>query len=144
MRVIFILIFFSLFLCSQTINEQIHALDKATPTERVALMNSIKEQLISMNTERRMKTIASLQAKLQHKSEEQEVANETQNVHTEETKESHSHVKEGHGLEKEMMHKDESVHMQNELHQHQHNRRSEQNENRAGGEHGANQHGEAK
>jgi hypothetical protein len=144
MRVIFILIFFSLLVWSQTINEQIHALDKATPKERVALMNSIKEQLISMNTERRMKTIASLQSKLQHKSENKEEGHEPKNLHTKETKERDSHSKEGHDLEKKMMHKDESLHIQNELHQHQHNRRSEQSENRGAGEHGTNRNGEAK
>ncbi len=130
MRVIFILIFFSLFLWSQTINEQLHALDKATPKERVALMNSIKEQLVRMNTERRMKTIETLQDKLQHKNAHQENAHQEElpehnNIEIDDKNEAHSDIKESHDVAKEMMHKDESVHMHNELHQHQHNRREE-------------------
>ena len=70
MRVIFSLIFLSLFLLSETINEQIHALEIATPQERVALMNHIKKQLISMNEEKRMQTLGALRAKLQAKNEE--------------------------------------------------------------------------
>ena len=70
MKVIFSLIFFSLFLLSETLNEQIHALEDATPQERVALMNHIKEQLISMNEEKRMQTLGALRAKLQAKNEE--------------------------------------------------------------------------
>ena len=137
MRVIFILIFFSLFLWSQTINEQIHALDKATPKERVALMNSIKEQLISMHTEKRMKTIETLQEKLQHKNEHK------QEVKIDDKNEAHSDIKEGHDIVKEMMHKDESAHMHNELHQHQHNRRQEGKSDReTPSGHGNNRNGE--
>jgi len=70
MRIVFLLIFSSLLLLSETINEQIHALETATPQERVELMNHIKEQLISMNEENRMQTLSKLRAKLQDKHEE--------------------------------------------------------------------------
>ncbi len=64
MKIIFSLICISIFLLSATINEQIHALEDASPKERVALMNHIKEQLIEMNHEERMNTITALQEKL--------------------------------------------------------------------------------
>jgi len=73
MRVIFSLIFLSLLLLSETINEQIHALETATPQERVELMNHIKEQLISMNEEKRMQTLGALRAKLQAKQNENHI-----------------------------------------------------------------------
>ena len=68
-------LFISLFiitniLFSQTINEQIHALEKASPQERVKLMNNIKKELMNMNEEKRMSTISSLREKLQAKHEE--------------------------------------------------------------------------
>ncbi|CAA6826037.1 MAG: Unknown protein [uncultured Sulfurovum sp.] len=49
---------------TQTINEQIKSLEYVTPTERVALMNQIKEQLIEMNQNERMNTIEKLRAKM--------------------------------------------------------------------------------
>jgi len=70
MRLIFSLIFLSLSLLSETINEQIHALETATPQERVELMNHIKEQLISMNEENRIQTLETLRANIQTKHEE--------------------------------------------------------------------------
>ena len=84
MRVIFSLIFLSLFLCSQTINEQIHALEDSTPKERVDLMNSIKEQLVSMNEEKRMQIIETLREKLHsNHSTEDEVVIDTEQVKSE-------------------------------------------------------------
>ena len=67
MKIFFSLIITTVLIFSQTINEQIHALENASPQKRVELMNHIKEQLISMNHEKRMKTIANLQKKLQAK-----------------------------------------------------------------------------
>lgn len=67
MKIHFLLIFVSLFLWSQSFNAQIHALEKATPKERVALMNHIKKQLITMNQKERMKTLKALKAKLHSK-----------------------------------------------------------------------------
>ena len=67
MKLIFSLIVTTVLLFSITINEQIHALENASPQKRVELMNHIKEQLISMNNEKRMKTIGVLQKKLQSK-----------------------------------------------------------------------------
>jgi hypothetical protein len=64
---LFLWMFLPLLLSAETINEQIHALQNATPQERVELMNSIKEQLISMNENKRMATLASLREKLQQK-----------------------------------------------------------------------------
>ncbi len=65
MKIFFSLIVTTVLLLSQTINEQIHALENASPEKRVELMNHIKEQLISMNHEERMNTISLLQEKLQ-------------------------------------------------------------------------------
>ena len=65
MKIIFSLIITTVLLFSITINEQIHALEKASPQKRVELMNHIKEQLISMNQEERMKAIGTLQEKIQ-------------------------------------------------------------------------------
>jgi len=73
MKIIFSLIFLSLSLLSETINEQIHSLETATPQERVALMNHIKEQLISMNEEKRMKALSKLRVKLQAKNKESQL-----------------------------------------------------------------------
>jgi len=67
MKIIFSFIFITLLLFSQTINEQIHALENANPAKRVALMNSIKQQLINMKQEKRLKIITVLQKKLQVK-----------------------------------------------------------------------------
>ncbi len=115
MRIFCSLIFLSLFLYSENINEQIHALQNATPQERVELMNSIKEQLISMNEEKRIQTLETLRDKLQHNSEakheEHEVKNEMTN-HRES-------VKEHHALHEDMCEHEDASHIhQNELHQH--------------------------
>jgi len=72
MKIFFLFFCMSMLLLSQSINEQIHALEDATPEKRVELMNHIKEQLIAMNHEKRMKTIHTLQAKLQRKHENNE------------------------------------------------------------------------
>jgi len=82
MRVIFSLICMSIMLISDTVNEQIHALENATPTERVALMNKIKEQLIEMNDEERMSTISTLQKKLhiKNKTNEHNDLDSSQNI----------------------------------------------------------------
>jgi len=65
-------IFISLFilsniLFSQSTNDNIHALEKASPQERVRLMNHIKKELMNMTEEKRMRTIHSLREKLQAK-----------------------------------------------------------------------------
>ena len=65
-------IFISLFilsniLFSQSTNDKIHALEKASPQERVRLMNHIKKELMNMTEEKRMRTIHSLREKLQAK-----------------------------------------------------------------------------
>ena len=70
MRISILLFIITNILSSQTINEQIHALEKASPQERVKLMNNIKRELISMNEEKRMSTISSLREKLQARHEE--------------------------------------------------------------------------
>jgi len=67
MKIVFSFLCMSMVLFSQSINEQIHALEDATPEKRVELMNHIKEQLIAMNHEERMKTIRTLQKELQKK-----------------------------------------------------------------------------
>jgi hypothetical protein len=59
-------------LLSQSINEQIQALEEATPEKRVELMNHIKEQLIIMNQEERMDTIHLLKTQLHNENEVKE------------------------------------------------------------------------
>ena len=107
MKIFFSLIVTTGLLLSQTINEQIYALEDASPEMRVELMNSIKQQLMSMNQERRMKTIGILQKKLQVK---------------------HSPISSvnSHTLENRNEHKDESTHNshleQHEIQEHMRNR----------------------
>ena len=57
MKIFYILSLFLSLLSALSINEQIRSLERATPKERVALMNHIKEQLIEMNQNERMDTI---------------------------------------------------------------------------------------
>jgi hypothetical protein len=59
-------------LSALTINEQIHSLEGATPKERVALMNHIKEQLIEMNQHERMDSIHLLKSQLHTEGGEEE------------------------------------------------------------------------
>jgi len=67
MPLIFAFIISCLPLFSQTINAQIHALEKASPTERVVLMNHIKRQLVHMNQNKRKRTLDLLKHKLHSK-----------------------------------------------------------------------------
>ena len=99
MKIIFSLMCMSLLLISSTINEQIHALENASPKERVALMNHIKEQLIEMNHAERMNTIASLQEKLyvKHEQNQQEDLGNGQNKSL--CKESNKQAHRGRNLE---------------------------------------------
>ena len=111
MRIFFSLTLLSLFLYSETINEQIHALEDATPKERVRLMNSIKEQLVSMNEEKRMQTIETLREKIEHTSDVEHKMIEIDN-------------------HEEIVEHVESSHIQDELHQHeQHHEYSHPEEN---------------
>jgi len=112
MKIIVLFIFITLLLFSQTMNEQIHALEYATPEKRVALMNHIKEQLITMNHKERMKTIHTLQKKLQVKHE-----NQSHQSHSDENKlepyERHEQSQEEHQRDS---------HLHQEVHQHEENR----------------------
>ena len=47
---------------SESLNEQIEAMQHATPQERVAKMNRLKTQIASMNEEERLKAIETLQS----------------------------------------------------------------------------------
>ena len=122
MRVLFSLIFLSLFLYSQTINEQIHALQEATPKERVALMNSIKEQLVTMNEEKRMQTIEALREKLHGSHEVDEAydgeikSEDMQSKHMEKDMKVEEMHQEQHS---NMMQQQETQHMQEEIMMHQ-------------------------
>lgn len=49
---------------ADSINAQIEAIQKASPQERVVLMNNLKLQLASMNEEARSKAIGTLQTKM--------------------------------------------------------------------------------
>jgi len=133
MRIVFLLIFSSLLLLSETINEQIHALETATPQERVELMNHIKEQLISMNEENRMKTLSKLRAKLQDKHEESHV--EISQTYCKDNKNHQKglHLKMHQGM---MQSHEDNVRQMNEQHQHlrqnNNNRERMEEENRNG------------
>ena len=48
-----------------SIDQQIAAMQQATPQERVKLMNQFKQQLASMNAEERSKSITQLREKMQ-------------------------------------------------------------------------------
>jgi len=65
MRIVFTFLIFCTILFSQTINEQIRALQDISPRKRVEMMNNIKKQLIQMNQKQRNKTISDLRKKLQ-------------------------------------------------------------------------------
>ena len=71
MRLLFQLIILTILGFSQNINEELKELSSATPEKRVELMNHIKEQLIIMNQQERIETIAKLRAKLQPPSSHQ-------------------------------------------------------------------------
>ncbi len=64
MKIIYSVLIVCSLLNSQSINEQIQALEEATPEKRVELMNRIKEQLIIMNQDERMETIGLLKSQL--------------------------------------------------------------------------------
>jgi len=64
MRLLFRLFIFSILGFSQTLNEQLQELEHASKARRVELINRIKEQLILMNQEERLKTIEKMRAKL--------------------------------------------------------------------------------
>ena len=58
---------FCILLFSQTINEQIRALEHTSPKMRVKMMNNIKKQLIKMNQKQRKEALSSLRKKLHTK-----------------------------------------------------------------------------
>ncbi len=107
MKTFFSLIVTTGLLLSQTINEQIYALEDASPEMRVELMNSIKQQLMSMNQERRMKTIGILQKRLQVKPSQQE----QEHHHLVESQHEHNHKAtrglhlKQHEVQEQMMHR---------------------------------------
>ena len=102
---IFSLVVTTVLLFSETINEQIHALESASPQERVELMNSIKMQLISMNHEERMKTIGNLQKKLQvkHTQMNAETAHEHESQNDDRDEAKNEHQLEQHEMQEHMM-----------------------------------------
>jgi len=138
MRVIFSFILLSLFLSAQPINEQIHALQDATPEERVELMNNIKKQLVSMNAQRRMLTIETLREQLKHKDEIKHEVNDVDHTAEqvlEDEIETHVEASETQqGREETMTQHEEATHIHNELHQHeyQHEHTAEEHTNRNG------------
>jgi hypothetical protein len=54
----------TILLSADTINEQIEAIQKATPQERAELMNALKKKLASMNEEERANAINTLQTEI--------------------------------------------------------------------------------
>ena len=111
MKMLFSLIITTVFLFSQTINEQIHALEDASPEQRVELMNSIKKQLISMNQEKRMKTIGDLQKKLQVKHEQRntETTHQLENTSNNEDEPTADAHLEQHEMQEHMMNRSHSA-----------------------------------
>jgi len=61
-----------------TMDQQITAMQQATPQERVKLMNQFKQQLASMNAEERSKSITQLREKMQ----QQNTHKDTKAIHT--------------------------------------------------------------
>jgi septal ring factor EnvC (AmiA/AmiB activator) len=113
MRIFSLLILINTLLFSQTINEQIHALEDASPEKRVELMNHIKEQLITMNQEERMKTLNTLRAKLQP-------TKQSSSEHQRESSPTSEHLNslEHHEIQEQMLHhQGESLEIHQELHQ---------------------------
>lgn len=63
MRVLWVLCWMSILGFSQSLDEQLSRLEEMNPSERVALMNQIKEELMEMNQEERLESIEKLRAK---------------------------------------------------------------------------------
>jgi len=92
MKIIYSLLIVCSLLSSQSINEQIQALEEATPEKRVELMNHIKEQLIIMNQDERMETIDLLKSQLHNEnSVAEERHQELAQNHLNEEHELHEH-----------------------------------------------------
>ena len=131
MKIFFSLIITTVLIFSQTINEQIHALENASPQKRVELMNHIKEQLISMNHEKRMKTIANLQKKLQAKQTQMRSRHQRESLNNNGHDSTHDSQ-----LEQREMHEHRMNHSHSEeveRHQSSQNHRSRAEEERNGG-----------
>jgi len=65
-----------------SVDQQITAMQQATPKERVKLMNQFKQQLATMNAEERAKSISQLRAQMQHKAQHDTKEHQTK-IHTE-------------------------------------------------------------
>ena len=99
MKAIFLVIFITILTFSQSINEQIKALQDATPQKRVDMMNEIKRQLIEMNQEERSSTIEKLRARMDVKHEqncEASMSEQHQEEHSDNMMESHVGMEEMH------------------------------------------------
>lgn len=64
-----------------SVDQQITAMQKATPQERVKLMNQFKQQLATMNAQERAKSISQLREKMQEHSDHAADMHDTQ-MHT--------------------------------------------------------------
>jgi hypothetical protein len=104
MKIFYILSLFLSLLSALSINEQIRSLEGATPKERVALMNHIKEQLIEMNQNERMDTIHLLKSQFHsergvegrnHESLSQEHFTQEQSLHDHQLHQHHILLEEG-------------------------------------------------
>jgi hypothetical protein len=95
-------------------NEQIHALSLANTEERVALMNTIKKQLISMNEAKRVEIIEKLRENLEDKLEHevQDTMHEEKGI-------------EEHTAQVEISNHEEEFHFHHELHADAHHEHSE-------------------
>ena len=64
--VMFFIFFFSFSVSAVSIDEQIEAIKKASPQERVRLMNEFKRKLVQMNRKQRLETITKMQEQINH------------------------------------------------------------------------------
>jgi len=95
MKIIFLFLFLSLSIYAQTINAQIHALEHASPKERVSLMNSIKKKLVMMNEDERRQTLGILKAKLHRRREEHNDNQRIGNISSHEEQYNHEMMHQG-------------------------------------------------
>ena len=96
MKIIFLLVFLSLSIYAQTINEQIHSLEHATPKERVSLMNSIKQKLVMMNEDERVQTLTVLKARIhRERAEEHNYNQQRENINAPQQHDNHEMMHQG-------------------------------------------------
>jgi len=66
-----------------SVDQQIAAMQQATPQERVKLMNQFKQQLATMNAQEREKSISQLREQMKHKEQQGTSQHQKTEMHTE-------------------------------------------------------------